>query len=397
MTPAGPHDRDLVPPVHHTVTFTLDDEALTGRAGVESRFDPVYTRHGNPTLWELQEALAALEGAESAQVFASGMAAISTTLLTLLKAGDRLISTNDIYGGSDGLLRAELPRFGIEVVRVDPTDFNALAAAATPNTRAFCFESVSNPLLKVMDLRRLVALAQSVGAHTILDNTFVTPQHCRPLDLGIDLVVHSLTKYLSGHSDVIAGCVSGRRDLVDRIWLASTHFGGVLDPGAAALVRRGLRTFALRMAQHETNAHAVAALLEQHPSVAQVRYTGLPSHPQHRLAASQFRGYGGMMNFTLRGGADAASAFLRSVAVVRHAVSLGGVQSLACQPWNSTHSAMPEAERRTLGIVPGLIRLSVGCEDTQVLLDDLAAALAAAFATHANGKHAPSPRLEPAR
>jgi len=396
MNPADPRDRDLIPPVHHSVTFTLADDALAGIAGVESRFEPVYTRHGNPTLWQLQNEIAALEGAESTQVFGSGMAAIATTLLTLLSQGDRLVSTHDIYGGSDALLREQLPRFGIEVVRADPTDFDALTATA-PNTSVFYFETVSNPLLKVMDVRRLVALARSVGAVTVLDNTFLTPLNFRPLELGVDLVIHSMTKYLSGHMDVIAGCVSGRRDLIDRIWFASTQFGGVLDPGAAAQVSRGLRTLSLRMAQHEANATAVAAFLEQHPSVAQVRYPGLPSHPQHALARSQFRGHGGMLTFTLRGGAEAATAFLRSLAVARHAVSLGGTTTLACQPWNSTHAAMPEAERRALGIVPGLIRLSVGCEETQVLLDDLAAALAAAFGTHANGKHTPSPRLEPAR
>ena len=371
MNRLRPHEKDIVPPIHRATTFELDEATVRALQSGESRHDLVYTRHGNPTLWRLEEEIAALEGAEGALVFASGMAAISTTLLTFLRAGDRLVSTHDLYGGSDALLREQLPRFGIEVVRVDPTDADAISAATTPNTRVFFFETVSNPLMKVVDVPRLVEMAQSVDAIIMLDNTFLTPVNFRPLEHGVDLVVHSATKYLSGHSDVIAGCVAGSKSLLDAIWSTLTQLGGCLDPGAAALVSRGLPTLSLRMARHQENATAVASLLREHPAVERVLYSGSPTHPQHARAQALFDGHGGMVCFSLHGGEEAAVQFIAALPVGRHAVSLGSVETLVCQPWNSTHAAMPEKDRQSLGIVPGLVRMSVGIEDTDLLLDGL--------------------------
>jgi cystathionine gamma-lyase len=338
-----------------------------------------YSRTRNPTRDALQAALANLEGGAAAFAFASGMAA-SSTVLELLDSGAHIIAMHDLYGGSYRLLRNVRPRSaGHQVSFVDLSDLDALADAILPTTRLLWVETPTNPLLKLVDLEEVSSLARARRVLTVCDNTFATPFLQRPLEHGFDIVVHSTTKYLNGHSDSIGGAAIVRNDasLCERLAYLQNSVGAVASPFDSFLTLRGIKTLALRMERHCSNAAAVASFLESHPAVDRVYYPGLKSHPQHALAARQMKGgYGGIVTAVLRGGLPAARTALERCRIFSLAESLGGVESLIEHPAIMTHASLPAAIRATLGISDGLIRLSVGVEDIDDLLEDLSQALA---------------------
>lgn len=361
-----PATHALNTPLYQTATFAFDsaadkenavDRALEWEPGVF-----FYSRTGNPTTYALEQKLAALEGAEDAAVGASGMAACSTSLLSVLNAGDHCITSNDLFVITRVLMDEVLTAKGIEVTHVDVTDLEAVTAAIRPNTRVLFVETLSNPHMEVADLPALSAISREHGLTFIVDNTFMSPRLLRPLDHGADLVVHSATKYLSGHGDTVAGVVAGRKDLVDRVRFHLDALGAAVSPFNSWLILRGVRTLGMRMEVHSRNALAVAELLESRPEVEFVRYPGLTSHPQYNLANKLFRdGYGGMMALRLHGDIHTMGRFAAALKLSAIAVSLGDVQSLVYP--------MPKRDN--------LIRLSVGCEDRADLLADYAQALAA--------------------
>jgi cystathionine gamma-lyase len=359
----------VMPPIYATSTY------VQSSPGVHQGFE--YSRTRNPTRDALQAAVANLEGGTAGFAFASGMAA-SATLLELLDAGAHMIAMNDLYGGSYRLFENVRKRSaGHQVAFVDLSDTAALAAALRPDTRMVWVETPTNPLLKLVDLSAVAAIAQQHRVLAVCDNTFATPFIQRPLEHGFDIVVHSTTKYLNGHSDSIGGAVAVRdAQLAERIAYLQNAVGGVPGPFDAFLTLRGIKTLALRMERHCANALAVAEFLESHPQVERVIYPGLPSHPQHALARRQMQGgYGGIVTVVLRGGLAAARRALERCRLFALAESLGGVESLIEHPGIMTHASLPEANRRSLGIGDGLIRLSVGVEDVGDLIADLRHAL----------------------
>ncbi|HYQ80677.1 MAG TPA: cystathionine gamma-synthase [Anaeromyxobacteraceae bacterium] len=337
-----------------------------------------YSRTRNPTRDALEACLAALEGAAHGLAFASGLAA-SDAILHLLDAGDHLVCSDDVYGGTFRLIDKVFRRHGIEASFVDLSDPANLEKAMRPRTRLVWIESPTNPLLKLVDLRAAAAVARAGGALTVVDNTFATPFFQRPLSLGVDLVCHSTTKYLNGHSDVVGGAVlTGDGELHRRLAFLQNAVGAVPSPMDSFLVLRGLKTLPLRMERHAENAMRLARFLEAHSQVERVHYPGLPSHPQHALARRQMTGFGGMLAFVLRGGLPAARAFLSAVRVFACAESLGGVESLIEHPAIMTHASLPPETRERLGIADGFIRVSAGVEHADDLLEDLERGLAAA-------------------
>lgn len=335
----------------------------------------IYTRYGNPTLTVAENKIAELEHAEAALVTASGSAAISSTLLSILQSGDELIATRQLYGGSYRLMRDILPRMGIKVVHVG-TDLEGMHRAVSAKTRAFYVESPTNPTLGFVDLKKVADFCRRRRLTAIVDNTFATPVLQKPLEMGFDLAVHSATKYLAGHSDIVAGAVAGSRERVRKVREMMIALGGSLDPDAAYLLIRGLKTLELRVRRQCENAMAVAELLEGHPKVERVHYPGLVSHPHHKLAKAQMKGFGGMLAFDLKGGLPAARRFCDRTRVFLLAVSLGGVESLIVLPIYTSHYRMSTAELAAAGVRPGTVRMSVGLEDAADLLDDLRQALA---------------------
>ncbi|MGO9801822.1 MAG: trans-sulfuration enzyme family protein [Steroidobacteraceae bacterium] len=360
----------VMPPIYATSTY------VQSSPGVHQGYD--YSRSRNPTRDALQAAVANLEGGGSGFAFASGMAA-SATLLELLDAGSHIIAMHDLYGGSYRLFENVRKRSaGHSVSFVDLTDTRALAAAIRPETRMLWVESPTNPLLKLVDLSAVAALAHEHRLLAVCDNTFATPFIQRPLEHGFDIVVHSTTKYLNGHSDAIGGAAVVREgsELTERIAYLQNAVGGVPGPFDSFLTLRGIKTLALRMERHCANAHAIAQFLEQHPAIERVYYPGLASHAQHALARRQMQGgFGGIVTAVLRGGLPAARRALERCRLFALAESLGGVESLIEHPGIMTHASLPEANRRALGISDGLIRLSVGVEDLQDLIEDLRHAL----------------------
>ena len=362
-------------PIFQTSTFyfpTDDPKTWDGKVPEGSY---IYTRWGNPTARVAEDKLAALEGAERGLVFSSGMAAITSTILAFVGKGDHIVSVEDVYGGTYSFLRSELPRLGVEVTFVDASDIGAIEDAMRPNTKMVYLESPTNPLLKLCDIKSAAEVASSHGARSVIDSTFATPINQRPIELGVDVVVHSCTKYLNGHTDLIAGAVLGKAEDIERISMKRILYGGTLDPIGAFLLIRGLRTLDLRMERHNRNGEAISRFLESHPSVDGVHYPGLPSHPQHALASRQMSGFGGMVSFEVKGGRAAAEEALRSFQIVKRATSLGGVDSLASMPLNSSHSALTPEERQRMGIRDQIIRLSLGIEDAEDLIQDLGQAL----------------------
>ncbi len=335
-----------------------------------------YGRYGNPTVHAVEAKLAALDGGEDAVLVSSGMAAITTTLLILLRPGDHLITTADTYRRTRTFCSTYLQRWGVQVTVVPPGDDEAMEAAIRPETRYILSETPTNPFLRVLDLECLVALAQKYGLRTIIDSTFATPFNLNPLAYGVDLVIHSVTKYLAGHNDLLAGVIIGRNGLITPLREAQAMFGAVVDPGAAYLILRGLKTLGLRIARQNESALAIARFLEAHPRVRRVWYPGLPSHPDHQIAVRQMRGFGGVVTFEIAGSARDTRRFVDALRIPRIAPSLGGVESLVEQPALMSYYEMEPETRQALGISDQLVRLSVGVEDTKDLLADLEQALA---------------------
>lgn len=323
----------------------------------------------------LAEKLAALENAEAALVTASGMAAITTSLLTLLSTGDHLLAQDCLYGGTHDFVTRDLEKFGISYDFVDANNPESWERKVRPNTRAIYVETISNPLMQVPDLNTVVEFAKAHKLVSLIDNTFASPVNFRPPELGFDLSIHSGTKYLNGHSDIVAGAVIGESGLIEKITHRLNHLGGSLDPHAAFLLHRGVKTLALRVRYQNESALKIAHFLEGHAAVSKVNYPGLESHPQHERAARLFDGFGGMMSFELRDGVDAAESFMHRARLPAIAPSLGGVETLVTRPSTTSHSGMSEEDRRKLGISDGLIRLSVGVESTQDVIEDFRQAL----------------------
>lgn len=357
----------VMTPVYQTSTFAFED------ADKPREFD--YSRSGNPTRKALETCLAALENGTRGFAFASGMAA-EATLMGLYGAGDHIILSDECYGGTYRLTMNTVKKNGIEVSLVDLNDLDAVRAAIRPNTKMMWIETPTNPLMKVVDLAALASIARERGVHTIVDNTFLSPYFQNPLDLGIDIVMHSTTKYINGHSDVVGGGVVVKdEELGNKIYFLQNSQGAVPGPWDCFLTLRGVKTLALRMEEHNKNALGLARYLEAHPKIERVLHPGLESHPQFALQQRQARGHGGTFSFFVRGGQPQAYTFLRNLTLFPQAVSLGGVESLIEYPWTMTHAAVPEEARRKMGIAENLIRVSVGLEDPDDLIADFEQAL----------------------
>jgi cystathionine gamma-synthase len=358
----------VITPIYQTSTFRFED------VGVTKGYD--YTRTANPTRKALEENLAALEGGIAASAIATGMAAITTTL-HFFKTGDHIVCTNDCYGGTERLLSTYRQLFNFEITFVNMRNLNEVKSALQPNTKALWIETPSNPLLNVIDIRALAEIAHGHKALAIVDNTFLSPVNQHPFELGADIIIHSTTKYLNGHSDVVGGAVIvNRQDLADRLFYLQNALGQGASPFDCWLVLRGIKTLVPRMKMHEENANAVAQFLAQHTYVTKVNYPGLPSHPHHELARRQQDGFGGMMSFEVKGGIDEVNRVLRNVKIFSVAESLGGIESLICHPVTMTHASMNPELREKAGINQRVIRLSVGIEHKDDLIEDLDRALA---------------------
>lgn len=367
----------VVAPIYQTANFRADSAEDFARRAGEPRHPEFYTRYGNPTLSQVEGVLAALEGTESALVTGSGMAAVSASVLTIVGKGDHVVAQTNHYGGTTNLLQKLLPRFGVEVTQVDQRDSSAFERAVRPNTKLILVETPSNPLMTLTDLRAVAAIAKARGITTLIDNTFATPLNQRPIELGMDLVFHSATKYFGGHSDIIAGVVMGSKEWTTKIWNTHVILGAALGPFDAWLMLRGLRTLALRVRQHNENALQLAQALEKHPAVKVVHYPGLKNHPQYELSSRQMSGFGGMLSFEVKGGYEAADRFLSRLRLGSRAASLGGVETLAVHPASNFLHYMTLEEAAKIGIAPGLLRISVGLEGKDDLIADFSQALSA--------------------
>lgn len=343
----------------------------------ERRYDDVrYLRLNNtPNHLALHAKLADLEGSEAALVTASGMAAITTTLLTVLTAGDHLLAQSCLYGGTHDFVTHDFAGLGLSFDFIDADRPESWRALLRPNTRAIYVEAMTNPLLDVADLKAVVGFARANRLLSLIDNTFASPVNFRPIEAGFDLSLHSATKYLNGHSDIVAGAVAGSAALIERIRHKANHLGGALDPHAAFLLNRGLKTLALRVRYQNESALRIAQFLASHPAVARVHYAGLESHPRHERARSLFAGFGGVLSFELQGAPERADEFARRVRIPAVAPSLGGVHTLLTRPATTSHAGLSREDRARLGISDGLLRLSVGIESTEDLLEDFAQAL----------------------
>ncbi|HXT36270.1 MAG TPA: cystathionine gamma-synthase family protein [Chloroflexota bacterium] len=363
-------------PVVHSVSFGYHDvdEWLAVARGEKPGH--IYGRNTNPTVQVFEEKARLLEGAEAATSFATGMAAISNTLFTLLAPGDRVVSVKDTYGGANKLFVEFLPRAGIAVELCDTTDHEAIETAIAAGCQVLYLESPTNPTLKVVDITRLARAAHRAGAIVVVDNTFATPINQNPLALGADLVLHSATKFLGGHADALGGVICGPRSLVERIYHYREITGATLHPMAAYLLLRGMKTLQLRVRQQNESALRIARFLREHPRVTDVFYPGLEEHPGHAIARRQMRGFGGVLSFLLDGGFDAVRAVLPRLQLAHLAANLGTVETVAGPPATTSHVESTPAERAAAGIPEGLVRYSVGIEDTADLIRDLEQALA---------------------
>ncbi len=377
-----------VMPVFHGVTFAYDDLDAWQSVGSGAQRGHIYSRNTNPTVEAFEQKMRALEGADAATSFATGMAAISNTLFALLSPGSRVVTVKDTYGGTHKLFVEFLPRFGIEVALCDTEDHEAIEREIARGCDLLYLESPTNPTLKVLDIARLADAAHAVGATVVVDNTFATPINQRPLELGADLVVYSATKFLGGHSDAMGGVVCGDRDRVRSVFHFREINGASLDPMSAFLLTRGLKTLELRVLRHNDNALKVARFLSQHPLVEQVFYPGLESHPQHDLARRQMQGFGGVLAFALDGGFDAVRHLLGSLRLAHRAASLGSVGTLVGPPSTTSHVELSAEERAAAGIPESLVRYAVGIENADDLIDDLRAGLERVASGHAEGEPA---------
>lgn len=373
----SPAQRAASPPIYQTATFIFDDmDDFAAVAQSKTSGGYLYTRWANPTVDALARTVADLEGAEATACFASGMAAIAGTFDVLVAHGDHVVSAAQLYGGTHGLYATSLARSGVAVTKADVSDLQAIERAFTPATKVLYCETIGNPTMNVADLDALSAIARSKGATFVVDATFTPPAMLRPLEHGVDLVIHSATKYLAGHSDVTAGVVSGNGALIEKVRHSSLDTGGILAPFEAWLTARGVQTLDLRLDRTCSNAMALAEMLEEHPSVQRVHYPGLESHPDHSLAERLFDGrFGGMLSFEVAGGLPAGRAFLQRVKVAARAASLGSTKTLVVHPASVTHTQLTAAERAAGGITDGLVRASVGIEDAPDLLADFSQAL----------------------
>ncbi|HEX8110061.1 MAG TPA: aminotransferase class I/II-fold pyridoxal phosphate-dependent enzyme [Kofleriaceae bacterium] len=366
--PRPRHQRAVAMPIYQSSTFEY--------AGQADYHDIQYIRLNNtPNHAALHSKLAALEGTEAALVASSGMAAISSTLLSLLAAGDHVLAHDGLYGGTYDLLTQDLPRLGITTTFIDAARPETWAAAATPRTRVFYVETLTNPLIQLCALDEVARFARERGMVSVIDNTLATPINFRPVEHGFDLIVHSATKYLNGHSDIVAGAVAGSAARVTAVKHKLDHLGGALDPHACYLLHRGLKTLAVRVRYQCQSALEIASFLARHPRVVQVHYPGLERHPDHARARQWLAGTGGMLSFELDGGAAAADQLFGRLTHPLSAPSLGGPETLITRPATTSHAGLAPEVRRRQGITDGLIRLSVGLESTQDLIDDFAAAL----------------------
>jgi methionine-gamma-lyase len=354
-------------------TFASTEEMKRWALGKSPAY--IYTRYGNPTLTIAEKKLAALEGSEAAVVTASGMAAISSALLSVLRAGDEVIATRQVYGGTYRLMRDVFPRMAI-VVRHVESDLVGIERLVNPRTKVLYIETPTNPTLRLVDLQKAIAFAKEWDLISLIDNTFASPVLQKPIEMGFDIVLHSATKYLAGHSDVIAGAAAGSRALMKKVRDMIIYLGGSMDPEAAFLLIRGMKTLEVRVQRQCATAMIVARYLAKHPRVARVHYPGLPSHPDHLLAKRQMRGFGAMLAFDLRGGLSAARRFCDRTRIFLLAASLGGVDSLVVLPIYTSHYNMSVRELRGAGVEPGTVRVSIGLEDPQDLIEDLRQALA---------------------
>jgi len=370
------HAGEPDPRISGAVIMPIFQSAMFETAGEASYHDVRYIRLNNtPNHLALHEKLAALENAEAALVTASGMAAISTTLLTVLSAGDHLLAQDCLYGGTHDLLTKDFAAFGLSYDFIDGDDPDSWKRQLRRNTKAIYVETMSNPLLQVGDLKAAVAFAREHGLVSIIDNTFASPINFRPPEWDFALSLHSGTKYLNGHSDIVAGAVIGRADLVTRITHKLNHLGGSLDPHAAFLLHRGLKTLAVRVRYQNESAGKIARFLEGHSAVARVNYPGLESHPRYQRACELFDGFSGMLSFELKGGVGAAEHFLQKTTLATVAPSLGGVETLVTRPATTSHAGMSPEDRQRLGISDSLVRVSVGVEATEDLIEDFDHAL----------------------
>jgi methionine-gamma-lyase len=370
--------KSVSPPIYQTSTFRYDSMAEGALLGVDQGHGWYYTRWGNPTTRLFEDLMAELEEGDDALAAASGMAAISTAVLSVVAPGTHIVSPRAVYQATFELFRGVLPNQGVEVTFLDSVDPDAYERAVRPNTRLVYIETPNNPLIQVTDIAAVTALARRIGALTIADNTFASPYNQTPLTLGVDLVVHSATKYLGGHHDLTAGVIVGRRELIKQATRTLRIFGPVLDPFAAWLLVRAARTLGLRVERHNASAQRLAEFLAAHPGVARVNYPGLPAHPQHGVAVRQMRGFGGMLSFEVKGGFEAGVRCVESLRVGTLAVSLGGHETLVAHPASTTSVGIPKADRARAGITDGLIRVSVGLEDIEDLMADFDQALLAA-------------------
>jgi cystathionine gamma-synthase len=366
----------ICPPIYQSVAFGYDDMSEWFDVALGKKPGHIYSRNTNPTVRPLEEKIAAMDGAEDATSFATGMAAISNTLFTLLKPGDRVVAIKDTYGGTNKIFIEFLPRMGVEVVLCDTHDSAAIEQAVAKGCTLLYLETPTNPTLKIVDIAALSAMAHLHGALVVVDNTFATPINQLPLALGADLVVYSATKFLNGHSDVMGGLVSGRKDLVQQIFHYREITGATLHAQSAYMILRGMKTLELRMLRHNENGMRVAQFLAQHPKVQAVYYPGLPTHPGHDVAARQMKGFGGMLSFALKGGFDEVVKTLEKLQLAHKAASLGSVGTLVGPPRTTSHVELTAEERAAAGIPESMIRYSAGIENGDDLLRALDAALA---------------------
>jgi cystathionine gamma-synthase len=377
---AGTWKRATQVPVVHSVSYGYQDLDHWYDVAVGEAAGHIYSRNTNPTVAVFEEKLRALEGAEAATSFSTGMAAISNTLYTLLKPGDRVVSVKDTYGGTNEIFSHFLPRWNVDVRLCSTTDHEEIEAEVRKGCQVLYLETPTNPTLKVIDLERLGAAGHEAGATVVVDNTFATPINTNPLALGSDLVIHSATKFLGGHADALGGAVCGAEDLIEAIFRYREINGASLHPMAAYFMIRGMKTLALRVERQNQNALTIARFLKQHPFVEDVYYPGLESHQNYEIARRQMRGYGGVLSFFLKGGFDAVRAFLPKLRYAHIAANLGPVETVAGPPRTTSHVEVTPEQRAAMGIPESLIRYSVGIEDVEDLIADLSQALEATAA-----------------
>ncbi|MEL0100073.1 MAG: PLP-dependent aspartate aminotransferase family protein [Euryarchaeota archaeon] len=361
-------------PIFQSSTYQLTDERYQGWAN-GAQHTLLYARLSSVNSEAVVQKLCALEGAEDGELFASGMAAISTTLMGLLSHGDHIVASSDVYGGTYGLMTEELPRFGISTTMADMQDPSSYESAIQENTKMLYIETITNPVIKICDIEAMADIAKRHNLLLVIDNTFASPWACRPISMGADLVIHSTTKYLGGHSDIVGGAIVGRADLIAQLFPKKVHFGGSPDPHNCYLLERGMRTLAARMPIHCSNAAEIAKRLQSHELVDVVHHPSLDTHRDYEIAKRIIPKGTGMIAFTVKGGDEKALKFMRGLDMIFEATSLGGVESLVECPFNSSHMFIPEDVRIAAGLGPGFVRMSIGIEDVEDLWDDISTAL----------------------